>query len=42
MDKINIDEKISSSTFFIKGDKSDYINEDDITVIKINSLIQRL
>ena len=34
MDKININEKILVSTFFIKGDKSDYINEDDIIFIK--------
>jgi len=34
MDKINIDEKISLKTTFIKGDKSDYINEVDSDLIK--------
>ena len=34
MDKITIDEKISVNTTFIKGDKSDYINEVDTDLIK--------
>ena len=34
MDKIIINEKILVNSFFIKGDKSDYINEDDISLIK--------
>ena len=34
MEKLIIDEKILIDTFFIKGEKSAYINENDVILIK--------
>jgi len=34
MEKLTISDKIFVDTFFVKGEKSDYINEKDVILVK--------